>query len=460
MTQQNSTTNWVIQGANGQMIKVVQPSGKPISGIVTSVAGQPMKIFKSPNSQEPLQVYGTTGSSQQIIRTIATTPKFVTTKGSTLQVSGIPKGTKTFRLTPTQMQSIKFVTQNNQKLQLSQNATAIPIVQQTHTVQNKNNSPPILQRKRADPIELDFVHDSKRSRKSEKVGKGLRHFSMKVCEKVRKKGKTTYNEVADELVGEFTSASSNNSLADQYDQKNIRRRVYDALNVLMAMNIISKEKKEIRWIGLPTNSLQECMQLEREKLKKIASIREKKKQLQELILNQISFKNLAQRNREMEEINGPPAPSSYIQLPFLIISTNKKTEIDCSISNDKKEYVFKFNDKFEIKDDVEVLKSIGMLMGLESGKCTPENLERIKKMVPKSLESYVDQLAFGAADETEALLDVEAPGTSSMLTEDFVETTLDEENSHQSSSDPLSPGAPDFSDDEGDSDMSSDIELN
>ena len=47
-----------------------------------------------------------------------------------------------------------------------------------------------------------------------------------------------------------------------YDQKNIRRRVYDALNVLMAMNIISKEKKEIRWIGLPTNSAQECQTLE------------------------------------------------------------------------------------------------------------------------------------------------------------------------------------------------------
>lgn len=47
-----------------------------------------------------------------------------------------------------------------------------------------------------------------------------------------------------------------------YDQKNIRRRVYDALNVLMAMNIISKEKKEIKWIGLPTNSAQECQNLE------------------------------------------------------------------------------------------------------------------------------------------------------------------------------------------------------
>lgn len=33
--------------------------------------------------------------------------------------------------------------------------------------------------------------------------KGLRHFSMKVCEKVEQKVRTTYNEVADELVAEF-----------------------------------------------------------------------------------------------------------------------------------------------------------------------------------------------------------------------------------------------------------------
>ena len=43
----------------------------------------------------------------------------------------------------------------------------------------------------------------------------------------------------------------------QYDEKNIRRRVYDALNVLMAMEIIMKEKKQILWRGLPTNTQQE-----------------------------------------------------------------------------------------------------------------------------------------------------------------------------------------------------------
>ena len=32
----------------------------------------------------------------------------------------------------------------------------------------------------------------------------MRHFSMKVCEKVQAKGVTSYNEVADELVAEFS----------------------------------------------------------------------------------------------------------------------------------------------------------------------------------------------------------------------------------------------------------------
>uniref|UniRef100_A0A4X1TC25 E2F/DP family winged-helix DNA-binding domain-containing protein n=1 Tax=Sus scrofa TaxID=9823 RepID=A0A4X1TC25_PIG len=135
------------------------------------------------------------------------------------------------------------------------------MVTQTHIAEATGWVPGDRKRAR-EFIDSDFS-ESKRSKKGDKNGKGLRHFSMKVCEKVQRKGTTSYNEVADELVSEFTN--SNNHLAadsQAYDQKNIRRRVYDALNVLMAMNIISKEKKEIKWIGLPTNSAQECQNLE------------------------------------------------------------------------------------------------------------------------------------------------------------------------------------------------------
>lgn len=38
-------------------------------------------------------------------------------------------------------------------------------------------------------------------------------------------------------------------LYGQFEEKNIRRRVYDAFNVLMAIDAIVKDKKEIRWVG-------------------------------------------------------------------------------------------------------------------------------------------------------------------------------------------------------------------
>lgn len=103
----------------------------------------------------------------------------------------------------------------------------------------------------------------------------------------------------------------------------------------MAMNIISKEKKEIRWLGLPTNSLQECLQLEKEKQKKIDSIKQKTQQLRDLIYQQISFKNLVERNREQQRHFGVPPINSTIPLPFIIVNTDKKTSVECSISNDK-----------------------------------------------------------------------------------------------------------------------------
>ncbi|XP_059124371.1 transcription factor Dp-2 isoform X3 [Peromyscus eremicus] len=247
---------------------------------------------------------------------------------------------------------------------------------------------------------------SKRSKKGDKNGKGLRHFSMKVCEKVQRKGTTSYNEVADELVSEFTN-SSNHLAADSqaYDQKNIRRRVYDALNVLMAMNIISKEKKEIKWIGLPTNSAQECQNLEIEKQRRIERIKQKRAQLQELLLQQIAFKNLVQRNRQNEQQNqGPPALNSTIQLPFIIINTSRKTVIDCSISSDKFEYLFNFDNTFEIHDDIEVLKRMGMSFGLELGRCSLENLKIAKSLVPKALEGYITDISTGPSWLNQGLL--------------------------------------------------------
>ncbi|XP_057302523.1 transcription factor Dp-1-like isoform X1 [Hydractinia symbiolongicarpus] len=266
--------------------------------------------------------------------------------------------------------------------------------------------------------------DSKRRRTPnrcgpEKGGKGLRHFSMKVCEKVQQKGITSYNEVADELVQEFSEQSMKSAMTtvDQsYDQKNIRRRVYDALNVLMAMNIISKEKKEIKWVGLPTNSAQECKHLEDQKKERIERIKQKQQQLKELIVQQIAFKNLVERNKIAEKKTGPPQSNACIHLPFIIVNTSKKTVIDCSISSDKSEYLFNFDEAFEIHDDIEVLKRMGLSFGLEKGECNHVNLKSARSMVPTALEPYVMQMANGTYGDMELIaLDRNAKNSISPL---------------------------------------------
>lgn len=53
------------------------------------------------------------------------------------------------------------------------------------------------------------------------------------------------------------------------------------------------------------------------------------------------------------------------------------------------EYLFNFDSMFEIHDDIEVLKRMGMACGLEVGKCSPEDLKVARSLVPKALEPYV-----------------------------------------------------------------------
>lgn len=237
------------------------------------------------------------------------------------------------------------------------------------------------------PIMEETEH-VKRSRRSEKGNKGLRHFSMKVCEKVEQKGTTSYNEVADELVAEFAPA---NTLTNT-DQKNIRRRVYDALNVLMAMNIIEKQKKEIKWRGLPTSSAQECQNLQMEKTKRQERIRHRLVEFRELLLQQIAFKNLVERNKKFKEQHRNLPKNSVIQLPFIIVSTGKKTLIDCNISTDKQEYLFSFDQSFQIHDDIEVLKRMSLAFGLENGQCSAADLQKAVSLVSSNLEPYVRAL--------------------------------------------------------------------
>lgn len=53
------------------------------------------------------------------------------------------------------------------------------------------------------------------------------------------------------------------------------------------------------------------------------------------------------------------------------------------------EYLFNFDQMFEIHDDIEVLKRMGLAFGLEKGACSRADLTKAMKMVPKALEPYL-----------------------------------------------------------------------
>ncbi|CAH1397121.1 unnamed protein product [Nezara viridula] len=434
MAHQPGTMNLLIQDTNGnpQLIKVQKSQPK-------SAKQETLKILSQHKPGTLAQVVN--ASSGSIIPQGAQVLRAVAIQGKQRQLFTIPAITQFQNILKPERQSAP---QTTKTIQLpSQSVQVLPNP-------SKNYIAPILDsggnsRKRKDSENGDYVPEfttGVKRRKSDKGGKGLRHFSMKVCEKVRKKGTTSYNEVADELVSEFTNPNLiPNSVDQQYDQKNIRRRVYDALNVLMAMNIIAKEKKEIRWLGLPTTSAQECGSLINEKKSITERIQVKTHQLNELLLQQISYKNLIQRNFEMEKTKGPPPPNSAIHLPFIVVNSDRKTVIDCSITNDKTEYLFVFNDKFEIHDDFEILKQIGLTHGLENGDISEANLAKIKSMLPKSMEKYVTKMAEssnnlnGYKDESPYSIEfVESAGTStdSYLHAEDLDSTVEETSDDES----------------------------
>ncbi|KAI9095285.1 hypothetical protein K1719_026319 [Acacia pycnantha] len=201
----------------------------------------------------------------------------------------------------------------------------------------------------------------------DKSGRGLRQFSMKVCEKVESKGRTTYNEVADELVAEFADPSSSVSSPDQqqYEDKNIRRRVYDALNVLMAMDIISKDKKEIQWKGLPHTSLNDIEELKTERLQLRNRIEKKASYLQELEEQYIGLQNLIQRNEQLYASGN--APSGGVDMPFILVQTRPHATVEVEISEDMQLVHFDFNSApFELHDDNYVLKAMKLCERPES----------------------------------------------------------------------------------------------
>jgi len=161
------------------------------------------------------------------------------------------------------------------------------------------------------------------------------------------------------LVTELTQGTE----ASAVDSKNIRRRVYDALNVLMAMDIIEKDKKDIQWKGLPQVVQQERNTLQSDFKEIEERLEKKKEQLAELESQRELYKKLILKNQARENFaaeNSVPEMTEKLFLPFIIVQTKKETIINCEMSPDRDEYFFDFSLPFSIFDDNEILNHLEM----------------------------------------------------------------------------------------------------
>eukprot|EP01080_Neovahlkampfia_damariscottae_P000347 gene347-6761_t len=197
------------------------------------------------------------------------------------------------------------------------------------------------------------VNTSQKKKKASRKDKGLRFYSQKVCEKVQQCGVTSYSEVANDLVEESKLENE-----EEHDEKNIRRRIYDALNVLMALDIIKKDQKKIIWIGVPTNSQlppdSENLYNQKKILKE--SIQKKREYLESLRGEEKILDKFQKRNESFFYKNCPQ--ESKLKVPFLIVNTDKETKIDCEMNPEETSVYMKFSSSFQLHDYQEILKKI------------------------------------------------------------------------------------------------------
>lgn len=204
------------------------------------------------------------------------------------------------------------------------------------------------------------------------VKSSMRNFSRMVYQKLEEINSTTYPLIAENLIQEFAFIDS------RTDHKNIRRRVYDVLNVLHSIQLIDKNKGGIRWKGFcPKITNEEIEKLEGKKSDLEKGIQEKKKALQMNLQRFVALHRLIQRNKTCEynqssvdctqlmyssnnSAGGAVSPHDKLLLPFILISAPKDCRIDCEMLEDRTQYFFEFDMPFAIHEDMEVLKMLGL----------------------------------------------------------------------------------------------------
>ena len=204
---------------------------------------------------------------------------------------------------------------------------------------------------------------------SRSSGFGLKEISSKVREIIKSVKNTSYKEISDQIVSEMTDRTPK-------DDKNIRRRIYDSLNVMKSMKLFRKERstKKIMW----NNSSEEANEYSYEDDNNLITLNQNifqiKKQLdaqkETLAIMKKELESLTyliERNKKLnlDENKKVYFPFIVIEFPENVSSDDQKIKV--AMNENQSQAHFAFSRKPE--DLAEVQWRFGRRKGCYLGRC-------------------------------------------------------------------------------------------
>ena len=206
-------------------------------------------------------------------------------------------------------------------------------------------------------------------------GFGLKEISNRVREIIKRVGTTSYKEISDEIVNEINEKNTK-------DEKNIRRRIYDSLNVMKSMKLFKKDKatKKIVWNFFnekTTNQINTLCDGESnedggmfDKISKMKQEINKKKNKLNVLQKQLECLNtILDRNKKNQNSD----EGKRIYFPFIIIefpekSHNQENKIKVAMNETKTQAHFAFDSSNKLYGDLDAILKIGNNILLRNNK--------------------------------------------------------------------------------------------
>lgn len=252
--------------------------------------------------------------------------------------------------------------------------------------------------------------------------RGLRVLSLKVRDIVTKKKKTSYKEVAEALLQDLNQKMKGKSQVEiSKEEQNVKRRVYDALNVLIAAKILKKEGKLVCCDNSSGDSGFDKKKGKNDKesiIEQINDIKRRKKEklenLQQLVFKNLALKNLIRKNQQKEaeliitknsnqkpNAKGPQNVSAtridltqqnlsldqktqdVVNFPFIVVmSSCPENSMNLNMDASQKQFSIEAKKEFNIYGDIDVLLKMKLHL-------VPKQV--FDKETPKELQKYVSQ---------------------------------------------------------------------